>query len=240
MATPQIRVLVVDDDAALCSLLRTFFSARKVAMTAIAHANDLNRTVTRELPSIIVLDLMMPGVDGLTALRTLRESGDDTPVVMLTARAEDMDRIVGLEFGADDYIGKPFMPQELMARISAVLRRHGAIAAPALDCPATYRFGRFELDLKDRTLSRDDVQQRVTPSEIDLLCVLLAHPMETLSRARLLSLWHGKYVDISERGIDVPIWRLRRLIEQDPSRPQLIQTMRGIGYMFVPPRGSYA
>jgi DNA-binding response OmpR family regulator len=240
MSELEIRVLVVDDDAALCALLHTFFSTRHVAMTAIANANNLNRTVAHENPAIIVLDLMMPGVDGLAALRALRNAGDNTPVIMLTARAEDVDRVIGLELGADDYIGKPFMPQELMARISAVLRRHGAVGAPSNERPVCYRFGRFELDLASRTLTRDGVPQRVTPSETSLLSVLIAHPMETLSRARLLFLWHGAYVDVTERGLDVPIWRLRRLIEDDPSQPKIIQTMRGIGYMFVPPQDSDA
>jgi two-component system, OmpR family, phosphate regulon response regulator OmpR len=182
----------------------------------------------------------MPGVDGLAALRALRNAGDNTPVIMLTARAEGVDRVIGLELGADDYIGKPFMPQELMARISAVLRRHSAVAAPSGERPESYRFGRFELDLATRTLTRDGVPQRVTPSETGLLSVLIAHPMETLSRSRLLSLWHGAYVDVTERGLDVPIWRLRRLIEENPSQPRIIQTMRGIGYMFVPPQDSDA
>jgi DNA-binding response OmpR family regulator len=240
MSEPEIRVLLVDDDSALCALLRTFFSERNVGITAIANANDLNRAVVRERPSIVVLDLMMPGVDGLTALRNLRSTGDNTPVIMLTARAEGVDRVIGLELGADDYIGKPFMPQELMARISAVLRRHAAFPGPTGERPATYRFGPFELDLAARTLSKDGTPQRVTPSEIGLLSVLASHPMETLSRSRLLSLWHGAFVDVTERGLDVPIWRLRRLIEDDPSQPRIIQTMRGIGYMFVPPQDDNA
>jgi len=235
MSDSKIRVLVVDDDSALCALLRTFFSTRNVAMVNVAAADDLNRMVVRERPAIIVLDRMLPGIDGLSALRALRNQGDNTPVIMLTAHAEEVDRVIGLEMGADDYIGKPFMPQELMARIRAVLRRRAPIAMPSNDRPVVYKFGNFLLDPTERALTRDGVLLHATVGEIGLLSVMIAHSMQTLSRARLLSLWHGTYVDVTERGLDVPIWRLRRLVEEEPSKPRIIQTIRGIGYMFVPP-----
>ena len=238
MSNSETRILLVDDDAALRDLLQVFFDDRGLSVTFREDARDLNQVVMRERPSIIVLDLMMPGIDGLTALTLLRADNDDTPVIMLTARADDIDRVVGLEMGADDYLGKPFMPRELLARINAVLRRQGVSRSPS---PTTQRsvpvrFGRFELDNDRRTLTRDGEPQRLTNSELRLLNVLARHPMETLSRSRLLTLWYGTHADVTERGIDVPIWRLRQLIEEDPSQPRIIQTMRGIGYMFVPPR----
>ncbi len=143
--------------------------------------------------------------------------------------------MIGLELGADDYLGKPFMPQELLARIHAVLRRHVSQSdtrAPEQREPV--RFGRFRIDFATRTLFRDDEPMKLTGGEYALLEVLAQHPMETLSRAKLLDLLHGPHADLTERGIDVPVWRLRRLLEEDPSQPRVIQTMRGTGYMFVP------
>ncbi|MGF6936762.1 two-component system phosphate regulon response regulator OmpR [Paraburkholderia sp. UCT70] len=236
-STPDsaLQVLLVDDDAELRDLLRKFFQQRGIAFSVLHDATNLARRLERERPSIIVLDLMMPGVDGLTALKQLRASGDTIPVVMLTARAEGVDRVLGLELGADDYLGKPFMPQELLARIHAVLRRQGqpqTTAAPEKRAPC--RFGRFELDFSTRTLLCDGEPVKLTGGEYALLEVLASHPMETLSRTRLIELLHGPDAEVTERGIDVPVWRLRRLIEDDPSNPRRLQTMRGVGYMFVP------
>ncbi|MDE1179843.1 response regulator [Paraburkholderia sp.] len=235
MSDTPIQVLLVDDDEALRDLLRTFFQQRGVEISVLHDATHLARRLERERPSIIVLDLMMPGVDGLTALRQLRSSGDTIPVIMLTARADGVDRVIGLELGADDYLGKPFMPQELLARIHAVLRRHAALpAAVPAEKRDAIRFGRFRLDFATRTLFRDEEPLKLKGSEYALLEVLATHPMETLSRAKLVDLLHGPGADVTERGIDVPVWRLRRLLEDDPANPRRIQTMRGVGYMFVP------
>ncbi|CAH2804406.1 MAG: Transcriptional regulatory protein ompR [uncultured Paraburkholderia sp.] len=232
------QVLLVDDDADRADLHRTFFQQRGVEMPVLHDANHLARRLERERPSIVVLDLMMPGIDGLTALKQLRASGDTIPVIMLTARADGVDREVGLELGADDYLGKPFMPQELLARIHAVLRRHAqpasAIAATSPEKRDALRFGRFRLDFASRTLFRDDEPVKLTGGEYALLAVLAARPMETLSRSTLLDLLHGPDSEATERGIDVPVWRLCRLLENDPSNPRRIQTVRGVGYMFVP------
>ncbi|MBR8227179.1 response regulator [Burkholderia vietnamiensis] len=230
-----LQVLLVDDDAELRDLLRKFFQQRGIAFSVLHDATNLARRLERERPSIIVLDLMMPGVDGLTALKQLRARGDTIPVIMLTARAEGVDRVLGLELGADDYLGKPFMPQELLARIHAVLRRQGP-PPPAVvqEKRAPCRFGRFELDFSTRTLLCEGAPVKLTGGEYALLEVLASHPMETLSRTRLIELLHGPDADVTERGIDVPVWRLRRLIEDDPSNPRRLQTMRGIGYMFIP------
>ncbi|CAD9223474.1 DNA-binding dual transcriptional regulator OmpR [Burkholderia cenocepacia] len=232
-SAPQ--VLLVDDDAELRDLLRRFFQQRGIEFSVLHDATNLARRLERERPAIIVLDLMMPGVDGLTALKQLRASGDTIPVIMLTARAEGIDRVLGLELGADDYLGKPFMPQELLARIQAVLRRQGPPRTTAVrEKPTPCRFGRFELDFSTRTLLREGTPVKLTGGEYALLEVLASHPMETLSRTRLIELLHGPDAEVTERGIDVPVWRLRRLIEDDPSNPRRLQTVRGIGYMFIP------
>ncbi|MDP9650980.1 DNA-binding response OmpR family regulator [Paraburkholderia caledonica] len=230
-----MQVLLVDDDAELRDLLRKFFQQHDIAFSVLHDATNLARRLERERPSIIVLDLMMPGVDGLTALKQLRARGETIPVIMLTARAEGRDRVLGLELGADDYLGKPFMPQELLARIHAVLRRQGQPrTAAAQEERAPCRFGRFELDFSTRTLLCDGEPVKLTSGEYGLLEVLASHPMETLSRTRLIELLHGPDAEVTERGIDVPVWRLRRLIEDDPSNPRRLQTMRGVGYMFIP------
>lgn len=235
MSDTSIQVLLVDDDADLRDLLRTFFQRRGIGFSVLHDANHLERRLARERPSIVVLDLMMPGIDGLSALRRLREVGDAIPVIMLTARAEDVDRVVGLELGADDYLGKPFMPQELLARIRAILRRHTSPSdtrAPGSREPVC--FGRFRIDFVTRTLYRDGEPLKLTDAEYGLLEIFALRPMETLSRAKLVDLLYGPDAEMTERGISVPIWRLRRLIEDDPSWPRLIQTVRGNGYMFVP------
>jgi DNA-binding response OmpR family regulator len=231
--SPQ--VLLVDDDADLRELLRTFFQQRSIEFSVLNDAILLERQLERERPSIVVLDLMMPGVDGLTALKRLRASGNTIPVIMLTARAEDVDRVIGLDHGADDYLGKPFMPQELLARIHAVLRRH--VSQPpkrATEQHKQVRFGRLRLDFATRTLFRDEEPLKLTGSEYAMLEVFARHPMETLSRAELLHLLHGPHTNVTEIGISVHVWRLRRLLEEDPSQPCVIQTVRGIGYIFVP------
>ncbi|WP_321845687.1 response regulator [Paraburkholderia bannensis] len=235
MSDPEFQVLLVDDDEALRDLLRVFFQQRNIEFSVLHDAMQLERRLQRERPSVIVLDVMMPGVDGLTALKELRGRGDRIPVVMLTARADGTDRVVGLELGADDYLGKPFMPQELLARIRAVLRRQGDPDRGApVERRAPCRFGPFELNFATRTLLRDGEPIKLTGSEYAMLEVFALHPMETLSRSRLLDLLHGPGAEVTERGIDVPVWRLRRLIEVDPSNPRRLQTMRGVGYMFVP------
>ncbi|AOK51048.1 MULTISPECIES: response regulator [unclassified Burkholderia] len=236
MHETSLQILLIDDDAALRDLLRIFFQQRGVAVSVLHDAAGLARRLELERPSIIVLDLMMPGIDGLTALKQLRANGDTIPVIMLTARADGIDRVVGLELGADDYLGKPFMPQELLARIHAVLRRHAPPRPRGQGAGqrAPLRFGPFRFDFAGRTLLRDGEPVKLTGSEYALLEAFALHPMETLSRARLLDLLHGPYSDLTERGIDVPVWRLRRLLENDPARPRYIRTMRGVGYMFVP------
>lgn len=234
MDKKPIQVLLVDDDAGLRDLLRKFFQQRGIEFSVLHDATNLTNRLSLERPSIIVLDVMMPGVDGLTALRQLRESGDHIPIIMLTSLAEDMDRVVGLELGADDYLGKPFTPLELLARIKAVLRRDATPTPSASNESRLYRFGRFRLDASARAVYHDDKRIKFTGTNYALLEVLVTHPMETMSRGKLINLLYGPESEITDRGMDLAIWRLRRLLEDDPSRPYFIQTVRGIGYMFVP------
>lgn len=217
------QILIVDDDQELRDLLRDYLVRQGIEVSVLHDAASLEKRLERERPDLIVLDLMMPGVDGLTALRQLRAAGDDIPVIMLTARADDVDRIVGLELGADDYLGKPFNPRELLAR---------AQAAPEQREP--YAFGRFVLDFQSRTLSVDSKPATLSSSEFALLKIFVNHALRTLTRERLLELLHGPEYDGTDRGIDVQVWRLRRILETDPSTPRFIQTVRGRGYVFVP------
>lgn len=228
------QILVVDDDAELRDLLRDYLVRQGIEVSVLHDAASLERRLERERPDLIVLDLMMPGVDGLTALRKLRATGDDIPVIMLTARADDVDRIVGLELGADDYLGKPFNPRELLARVQAVLRRRRTIPSAAPEQREPFAFGRFELDFQARMLNLEGRPLTLSGSEFALLKIFVNHPMRTLTRERLLELLHGPEYDGTDRGIDVQVWRLRRILESDPSAPRFIQTVRGRGYVFVP------
>jgi two-component system phosphate regulon response regulator OmpR len=228
------QILVIDDDQELRDLLRDYLTRQGIEVSVLHDAASLERRLERERPDLIVLDLMMPGVDGLTALRQLRASGDDIPVIMLTARADDVDRIVGLELGADDYLGKPFNPRELLARVQAVLRRRRSVPSAAPEQREPLSFGRFTLDFQTRTLLQEGKPVALSGSEFALLKIFVNNPMRTLTRERLLELLHGPEYDGTDRGIDVQVWRLRRTLEIDPSMPRFIQTVRGRGYVFVP------
>jgi len=190
----------------------------------------------RESFDLIVLDLMLPGEDGLSIVRRLRGANDRTPIVVLTARGDDVDRIVGLELGADDYLGKPFNPRELLARIHAVLRRQPPAelpGAPSAD-PVDVRFGPFRLNLATRQLTRDGEPVPLTTGEFSVLKVLVQHARTPLTREKLMSLARGREYGAYDRSLDVQVSRLRRLIEADPQQPRLIQTVWGVGYVFVP------
>jgi two-component system, OmpR family, phosphate regulon response regulator OmpR len=229
-----IQILVVDDDTDLRDLLRTYLSNYGFEVSVLHGAGSLERRLERERPDLIVLDLMMSDIDGLTALRKLRATGDDIPVVILTAKADDVDKIVGLELGADDFIAKPFNPRELLARIQAVLRRRTAPAAAAPEQREPFSFGQFTLDFQSRTLNQQGRPLMLADSVFALLKIFVDHPMHALNRERLLEMLHGPEYDGTDRGVDVQVWRLRRILEADPSTPRFIQTVRGRGYIFVP------
>jgi len=230
------KILVVDDDQRLRDLLRRYLSDNGFAVFTAESPQAMNKLWLRERFDVLILDLMMPGEDGLSVLRRLRASNDPTPVIMLTAKGGDVDRIVGLEMGADDYLAKPFNPRELLARINAVLRRKAPAeipGAPSQD-PASVTFGEFALDLATRTLTKSGEAMPLTTGEFAVLKVFARYPKVPLSREKLMEMARGREYEAFDRSLDVQISRLRKLIEPDPSKPRYIQTVWGLGYVFVP------
>ena len=235
MAENKTRIIVVDDDARLRELLNRYLGEQGFAVRAVADGNDMNRWLARERYDLMVLDLMMPGEDGLSICRRLRGLGDKMPIIMLTAKGDDVDRIVGLEVGADDYLPKPFNPRELVARIHAVLRRQIERLAPGAPTgEGRISFGPYVLDLSTRTLTRDGTALPMTTGEFGLLKVFVTHARQPLARERLMLLARGRDHDVFDRAIDVQVSRLRKLIEPDPAAPRYLQTVWGFGYVFVP------
>jgi len=234
MAAGQ-RIWVVDDDPELRRMVGTYLIDQGYDVRCLANGEQLTARLRNQRPDLLVLDLMLPGDDGLTLLRRLRDGGDDLPVVMLTARAEAVDRIIGLEQGADDYLAKPFLPRELSARIEAVLRRRVSLpAGTPLARGERLMLGELELDLSSRTLSQGERVTVLTSGEFALLAAFVQHPHRPLSRERLLELARGPDSATDSRSMDVQVSRLRRLVEPDPSRPRYLQTVWGYGYVFVP------
>ncbi|HZX32382.1 MAG TPA: two-component system response regulator OmpR [Rhodocyclaceae bacterium] len=231
----QHRLLVVDDDSRLRDLLNRYLGEQGFEVRAVGDAAQMDRLRSREHFDLIVLDLMLPGEDGLAICRRLRGTGDNTPIVMLTAKGDDIDRIVGLEMGADDYLPKPFNPRELLARVHAVLRRQGSTPPGAPEAEAeVVHFGNIEVDLAARTLKREGETLPLTTGEFAVLKVLLQHPRQPLSRDKLMTLARGREQGPFDRAIDVQVSRLRKLVEADPSQPRYLQTVWGFGYVFVP------
>lgn len=228
-------ILVVDDDARLRDLLTRYLSEQGFEVKAVPDAQQMDKARSREHYHLIVLDLMMPGEDGLSICRRLRGQGDATPIIMLTAKGDEVDRIVGLEMGADDYLPKPFNPRELLARIHAVLRRQASLppGAPE-DSQERVLFGNVEVDFAARTLKRGEDILPLTTGEFAVLKVMLQHPRQPLSRDKLMTLARGREQGPFDRAIDVQVSRLRKLVEPDPSQPRYLQTVWGFGYVFVP------
>jgi len=230
------KLLVVDDDARIRDLLRRYLAQEGFDVVVADDGKALTRILLRESVDLIVLDLMLPGEDGLSICRRLRAAGDRTPIIMLTAKGEDVDRIVGLEVGADDYLGKPFNPRELLARIHAVLRRrpaHEAPGAPSTDNEIIH-FGAFVFDLAARSLQRSGENIPLTTGEFAMLKALVRNARQPLSREKLAQLARGREFEPFDRSLDVQVSRLRKLIESDPANPRHIQTVWGVGYVFVP------
>ena len=230
------RIVVVDDDARIRDLLRRYLTQEGFEVLLAEDGKALNRLMTRENIDMIVLDLMLPGEDGLSICRRLRAANDTTPIIMLTAKVEDVDRIVGLEVGADDYLPKPFNPRELLARIHAVLRRRPAPEAPGAPSKDAQvgSFGPFEFDLSQRRLTREGEAIALTTGEFSMLKALVRHPRQPLSRDKLAQLARGRDFEPFDRSLDVQVSRLRKLVEPDATQPRYIQTVWGVGYVFVP------
>ncbi|HTT12604.1 MAG TPA: two-component system response regulator OmpR [Burkholderiaceae bacterium] len=236
MTRTASRLLVVDDDPRLRDLLRRYLTENGFNVYVAENAQAMNKLWLRERFDLLILDLMMPGEDGLSVLRRLRGSNDPTPIIMLTAKGEDVDRIVGLEMGADDYLPKPFNPRELLARINAVLRRKAAEEVPGAPTQDDKQvtFGEFSLDLGTRSLTRAGEPVALTTGEFAVLKVFARFPRVPLSREKLMELARGREYEAFDRSLDVQISRLRKLIEPDPAKPKYIQTVWGLGYVFIP------
>ena len=228
------KILLVDDDPELRQLLATYLGRHGFDTLLLPDTRQLDAFLERYQPQLVVLDLMMPGEDGLAACRRLRARGETLPIIMLTARDEPVDRVIGLEMGADDYVGKPFDPRELVARIEAVLRRGVQPAAAPVLQGGDFRFGEWRFDRAARQLSRDGEAVALTSGEFALLNALVSNAGRSMKRERLLELTRGDDSESFDRAIDVQIHRLRRLIEEDPAKPRYLQTVWGVGYVFVP------
>lgn len=231
----QQKILVVDDDSRLRALLQRYLEEQGYLVKAVADGEQMDRALSREIYSLMVLDLMLPGEDGMSICKRLRDGDNMIPIIMLTAKGDDADRINGLEAGADDYLPKPFNPRELLARVKAVLRRQvkELPGAPSQQ-EAVVVFGPFSLDLSTRTLTKDGQAVALTTGEFAVMKALVQHPREPLTRDKLMNLARGREWSAMERSIDVQVSRLRRLIEDDPSNSRYIQTVWGVGYVFVP------
>jgi two-component system phosphate regulon response regulator OmpR len=223
------RVLVVDDDASLRELLTDYLRQEGFEVSGVEDGTTMFAWLEEHDADLLILDLMLPGEDGLTLARRLRTK-TDVPIIMLSARGEDIDRIVGLEVGADDYLAKPFNPRELLARIRAVLRRHTPTPAET----ESVTFGPYRLDIPGRRLTRDGEVVTLTGSEFDLLRIFVEHPNQMLHRDRLLDLLRGYERNPFDRSIDVQVARLRAKIEPNKKQPIYIRTVWGRGYMFTP------
>ncbi len=233
MPDPTTHVLVVDDDEALRDLLAVYLRREGFAVSGVGDGAAMFAWLEQEHADILILDLMLPGDDGLTLARRLRQQMD-IPIIILSARGEEIDRIVGLEVGADDYLSKPFNPRELLARIRAVLRRPAYTAPDQSGSGDVYSFGPYRLDRLARNLTRDGDRIDLTASEFDLLRVFTEHPNRLLDRDRLLDLLKGYERSPFDRSIDVQVARLRAKIEPDKKQPRFIRTVWGRGYMFTP------
>src|SRR6266571_4436031 len=228
-------ILVVEDDRETRTLIAKYLRNNACNVTTATDGREMVRAMTDHRVDLLILDVMLPGEDGLSLCRKVRAESQ-MPIIMLTARGEDVDRIVGLEMGADDYLAKPFNPRELLARINAVLRRQNERlmpGAPAVE-PEKVSFGNMTVNLATRTLERDSRSISLTTGEFALLKVLVTHPRTPLSRDKLMELARGREYEVFDRSIDVQVSRLRKLVEKDPAHPAYIQTVWGFGYVFVP------
>lgn len=221
-------ILVVDDETQIVKLARDYLEHAGFRVQSAADGPAALAAARRQQPDLIVLDLMLPGLDGLDVTRTLRRESD-VPIIMLTARVDETDRLIGLELGADDYITKPFSPRELVARVRTVLRRtHG----PAAANPGLLRAADLEIDLEGHRVSRSGTPIKLSRIEFNLLAILAQHPGQIFTRAQLLDRLHGIIFDGYDRSIDAHIKNLRHKLEADPAEPRYVLTVYGIGYKF--------
>jgi two-component system phosphate regulon response regulator OmpR len=230
------RILIVDDDLRMRTLLDAYLTRQGFFVLTLADGRQVAVVIPDEQIDLVVLDLMLPGEDGLSICKRLRTAGVDVPIIMLTAKGDQADRIVGLDIGADDYMPKPFEPRELVSRIGAVLRRQRRSGMPAARDAgeALYRFGPFELDVTRRVFTKSARLIPLTSGEFAVLHALVTHPRQPLSREQLVKLSRRRNFAAYDRSMDIQVARLRRLIESDASVPRYIQTVWGFGYVFNP------
>ena len=227
------RILVVDDDSDLRWMVEKYLSKHEFTVTLAEDGEKMREILEQETFDLAILDINLPGEDGLSLARYLR-SNFQIGIIMLSAAAEVFDRIVGLEMGADDYVTKPFEPRELLARVKSVLRRSQETSEREVESGSRVKFGDYLLDLDGhQLLDKDEQAVSLTSMEFDLLKAFAENPNKVLDRDRLLSLSHNRDWDPFDRSIDIRITRLRRKIEAEPSKPQIIKTVRGAGYIFV-------
>ncbi|MET0334130.1 MAG: response regulator [Rhizobacter sp.] len=240
-ASTGTTVLVVDDEPELRSLLGEYFGRHGFAVRAAPDAQAARAAVAESAPDLAILDINMPGENGLSLARWLRDAHPNVGLVMLTTAGESVDRVVGLELGADDYMPKPFEMRELLARCRSVLRRLQAsqglavLQAAAAVASRRVRFGACQLDLDERRLFGADGQEiEISAAEFDLLALFARHPNRPLNRDQIMEQAHNRGWDVFDRSIDLRVMRLRRKIETNPDKPEVLKTVRNVGYVFVP------
>ena len=224
-------LLIVDDDTELLEMLKTYLESQGFAVRTATDGSSMRNAMAQYLPDLIIMDLMLPGEDGLALTRHIK-SQSQIPVLMLSARGDEMDRVIGLEVGADDYMAKPFGPRELLARIRALLRRQ--LTPANNNATASITFGPFRLQIDSRSLWKHNEVVELTSAEFDLLEAFAKRPLRVLSRDVLMDLLKGYERDPYDRSIDNRVTRLRKKIEVDPAHPTFIKTVRGEGYLFNP------
>jgi DNA-binding response OmpR family regulator len=236
MSQQKAAILIVDDEADVCEVLDEYFVAHGYDTMCAQSAAAAREVATKRTIDLALLDISMPGEDGLSLARHLRERYPHTAIIILTSAGSVIDRVVGLEMGADDYVAKPFDPRELLARVKSVLRRTAASARGEIGANRV-RIGKCVLDLSaHRLVDGAGADVPVTPLEYELLKAFLDHPHQPLSRERILNLTERRDWDPFDRSVDIRVMRLRRKVEPDPEHPQYIKTIRNEGYMFVPDR----
>ena len=232
MTENKPNIALVDDDPKILELTAKYLTDQNLKVFKADSGSALDAIVDANPIDVIVLDLMMPEESGLNLCQRYRAKNINVPIIMLTAKGDEVDRIVGLEMGADDYLPKPFSPRELLARINAIIRRQTTLGVGSPK--QITRFGSFEFDTENRSLSHKGKNISITAGEFDLLKVFTDHAKQPLSRDRIMQLAKGKELDVFDRSIDVQISRIRRLIEDNPNKPKYLQTKWGYGYIFDP------
>ncbi len=231
---PTQHILVVDDEAKLRELLKQYLSREGFNVSVVEDGRSMDIFLKDNTVDLIILDLMLPGEDGLSITRRLRSLSENQPIIMLSARGDEVDRIVGLEVGADDYLAKPFSPRELLARIRSVLRRSSTNSNAQKDTIKSLSFGTYQLNLANHKLTKGGLEIPLSTGEFTLLRLFLEHPDRVLSRDKIIQLTKGYERSTMDRSIDICVGRLRKKIEDDPSNSIYLRTVWGAGYLFSP------